>query len=62
MVKKNIVVVGVGFVGVYVIKKLFKYFKKNVDVEIMLIDWYLYFMYMIELYEVVIEWVEFEYI
>lgn len=53
MFEKNIVLIGVGYVGVYVVKKLVKKYKKDKDVNIILIDCYLYYIMMIELYEVV---------
>lgn len=62
MAKKNIVVVGAGFAGVYATKKLSKHFKKNADVEITLIDRHSYFTYMTELHEVATERVEPEHI
>jgi len=62
MAKKNIVVVGAGFAGVYATKKLAKHFKKNADVEITLIDRHSYFTYMTELHEVATERVEPEHI
>ncbi|AVK62172.1 NADH dehydrogenase FAD-containing subunit [Lactobacillus sp. CBA3605] len=62
MAKKNIVVVGAGFAGVYATKKLAKHFKKNADVEITLIDRHSYFTYMTELHEVATERVDPEHI
>ncbi|MFB9769856.1 NAD(P)/FAD-dependent oxidoreductase [Lactiplantibacillus modestisalitolerans] len=62
MAKKNIVVVGAGFAGVYATKKLSRHFKKNPDVEITLIDRHSYFTYMTELHEVATERVEPEHV
>jgi len=58
MAKKNVVVVGAGFAGVYATKKLARHFKKNPDVEITLIDRHSYFTYLTELHEVATERVE----
>lgn len=52
MSQKNIVVIGAGFAGIYATKKLAKYYKKNPDYKITLIDKHSYFTYMTELHEV----------
>lgn len=55
MVKKNIVIIGAGFAGVYATKKLSKHFKNNPDISITLIDKHSYFTYLTELHEVAAE-------
>ncbi|WP_125569156.1 NAD(P)/FAD-dependent oxidoreductase [Companilactobacillus insicii] len=55
MAKKNIVIIGAGFSGVYATKKLAKHFKSNPDVSITLIDKHSYFTYLTELHEVAAE-------
>ncbi len=52
MAQKNIVIIGAGFAGIYATKKLAKYYKKNPDYQITLIDKHSYFTYLTELHEV----------
>ncbi|MCG4281480.1 NAD(P)/FAD-dependent oxidoreductase [Lacticaseibacillus saniviri] len=58
MAKKNIVVIGAGFAGVYATKRLAKHYKKNKDITITLIDRHSYFTYMTELHEIAADRVE----
>ncbi|QBO35974.1 NAD(P)/FAD-dependent oxidoreductase [Periweissella cryptocerci] len=58
MAKKNIVVVGAGFAGVFAAKHLAKGLKKNDDYQIILVDRHSYFTYMTELHEVATKRVE----
>lgn len=55
MARKNIVIIGAGFAGVYATKKLAKYFKNNANISITLIDKHSYFTYLTELHEVAAE-------
>ncbi|MDO1605506.1 NAD(P)/FAD-dependent oxidoreductase [Lactobacillus sp. YT155] len=52
MKKKNILIVGAGFAGIFTAKKLARKFKRNSDVQITLIDKHSYFTYLTELHEV----------
>jgi len=55
MTKKNIVIIGAGFAGVYATKKLAKRYKHDSNVAITLIDKHSYFTYLTELHEVAAE-------
>ncbi|MDF7627461.1 FAD-dependent oxidoreductase [Lactobacillaceae bacterium L1_55_11] len=52
MPKKNIVIVGAGFGGVFTAKKLAKKLKHNQDYRIILVDKHSYFTYLTEIHEV----------
>lgn len=52
MTKKNIVIVGAGFGGIFAAKQLAKKLKHNHDYKIVLIDKHSYFTYQTELHEV----------
>ncbi|CAK8054712.1 FAD-dependent oxidoreductase [Eupransor demetentiae] len=62
MPKKNIVIVGAGFGGVFATKKLAKKLKHNSDYQIVLIDKHSYMTYMTEIHEVAAQRVEPEHV